>query len=91
MRIHREKLSAELKSTAHEIKLVKSIFRESGQPRLKWGHYGQLSSLKSAATILCSIQAHFRGRIHMKGSSLEEQARFIEGCFEEYKLEEQAA
>ena len=93
MRINREKLAKQINLVVADIKELKSIFRESGQPRLK-DHYMmwcRLGRLKDDVTLLCSIQAHSRGRIHKKGSSLEEQADFIDGCYEDYKMEKQAA
>ncbi len=57
--------------TNKAIREYKEVFRESGQPRLHGnGWYSGLRHLKEEATLLYSIRAHQRGRIHVqKGSS----------------------
>jgi hypothetical protein len=81
-----------LKKTAEEIIHLKGIFREPHQPRLSWKHRHELAYAKQRATILCSIQAHRRGKIHLRHfGTLEEQAAFIGDQWKTYELEEAAA
>lgn len=76
MKLDIQKLKKALRDTAGDIKKLKTEMRQSGyNPSAK--EYRQLGLLKYEATRLCSIRAHGRGRVHMKGSTLEDQADYI--------------
>jgi DNA gyrase/topoisomerase IV subunit A len=90
MKMNIQKLKQDLNNVAAKIVEVKAILREPHQPRKTWRTQPELESLKYEATRLCSIRASHRGKIHMKGKTLEEQAEFV-GDTSEYMLEEEAA
>lgn len=85
------KLKTDLKTITQEILAVKAILRESGQPRKTYRTYNELKALKRRATLLCSIRAHHRGKIHLKDSTLDKQAAFIGDAWEDYQHTDKAA
>ncbi len=66
------KLKAEMKVVEAEVRRLKAVFRESGQPNLTWRVRSSLSAEQSRATLLYSIRAHHRGRLHLKERFLRE-------------------
>ena len=88
MRTNIPKLKQDINETAARLKVIKGIYRESGQPNLKWENVRDRQALKKRATLLCSLRAHLRGKIHLKGTTAEEQQALIEKAWQEYRLGE---
>ena len=65
MSVNTNQIRTDLKETAVQIRALKAIFRESGQPRLTWRVRDDLWALKQRATDLCIYRAHLRGKLHM--------------------------
>ncbi len=85
MRIDIKKLKIKLCETAVAIVMLKQLLRESGQPKVTYKTYRELKTLKQRATVLCSLRAHCRGKIHLQGSSVEKQAEFVSKASEEFQ------
>lgn len=83
MRIDQKKIKARIHYVVSEIKEWKDIRRK---PPGGWANPGELA-LRDEATLLCSIQAHRRKKIHLqkKWKTLEEQAAFIGDNWKEYE------
>ena len=90
LKINLEKLREDMKNTADELRGLKSILRESGQPRVDWRIYASLGKLKIQATKLCSLRAHARERLH-RPSVLDfvAQGAYIADLLPQYALEAQ--
>jgi uncharacterized membrane protein YccC len=83
------RLRNDLQNVAQELKEVKKLFREPGQPQVNWSLGQRLSRLKKRATMLCSIRAHRRRRIHLSRlfKCLDEQQEFIQTEAVKYELQ----
>ena len=72
-----ERLVCDLKTTAALLSVLKRMLRTSGH-RTSPLEARDLRDLKARATRLCCLRAHLRGRLHLRSSSLEEQAAFVD-------------
>jgi hypothetical protein len=90
-KINIAQLKADLRTVVTEIKEVKAILREPHQPRKDWRTQGRLESLKRKATQLCSLRAHHRGKVHLRGKTYEEQAQVFAAIMEAYVVKDAAA
>lgn len=90
LKINVEKLREDMKDTAQELRGLKGIMRESGQPRFTWRVRASIGDLKVKATKLCSLRAHTRGRLH-RPSLLDSAAQeaYIADLLPKYALEAQ--
>lgn len=90
LKINTVKLREDLKTTAEELRALKGILRESGQPRVTWRTHASLGSLKAKATKLYSLRAHARSRLH-RPSVLDSAAQgaYIADLLQQYALEAQ--
>jgi len=70
-------LRSDLSTTAALLHALKRAMRTSGH-RMTRLEGRTLVELKGRATRLCALRAHLRGRIHLRGSTLEEQADFVD-------------
>lgn len=94
MTLNIEKLKTEINETAAELKSLKTLLRESHQPRVTYKTYVDRKALKNHATVLCSLRAHSRGKIHLRGLTAEQQYELVRAACEEYQrgeLQEAAA
>lgn len=80
------KLKAEINETAARLKAIKKVYREPHQPNVTWATVKDYIPLKRRATILCSLRAHLRGKIHLRGSTTEQQLELVKTAWEEYRL-----
>ena len=71
------RLVSDLKSTAALLTALKRVLRTSGH-QMSVMEARDLFSFKQRATKLCALRAHLRGRLHLRGMSLEEQAAFVD-------------
>lgn len=85
MTIDIQKLKTEINETSVEIRKLKAVLRESGQPNVTWRTYSELRSMKGHATVLCSLRAHCRGKIHMRGQTSQEQLELIGDAWSQYQ------
>jgi hypothetical protein len=87
MRINLELLHYDILEAERELRALKELFREPGQPRVEGASGWRRKRLRDWATKLYSIRAHARGRIHLarRFSSLEEQAALIEKSRKAYE------
>jgi hypothetical protein len=74
LKIDRQKLRTDIHAVVTEIRALKAICRESGQPRLTWRVWTDLGAAKLHATALCALAAHARGRIHL-ASKMDAEAQ----------------
>jgi hypothetical protein len=83
------RLKNDLKNVALELKDMKKIFREPEQPRVTLKLYQECAELKQQATMLCSIRAHSRRKIHLLRlfKNLDEQEAFIKEEAAKYLLQ----
>jgi hypothetical protein len=58
LKIDRQKLRTHIHAVVAEIRALKAVFRESGQPRLTWRVRADLGAAKERATRLCALAAH---------------------------------
>ena len=73
-----KRIRLDIRATALAIQTLKHRFRESHQPNLQPGDHYALMKLKHRATLLCSLRASMRGKIHLKRfASAEEQSKFV--------------
>jgi hypothetical protein len=72
-----ERLVVDLKTTAALLVALKRILRSSGH-RTTPLEARERSRLKERATRLNALRAHLRGRIHLRGMTLDEQAAFVD-------------
>lgn len=79
------KLKTELKETAEEIKKLKAVLRESGQPNVTWRTHHELRAMKGHATVLCSLRANCRGKIHVRGQTSQEQLELIGDAWKQFE------
>lgn len=92
LKIDRTRLRTDIHTTTAEIRALKAIFRESGQPRLTWRVRADLGAAKERATRLCMLSAHARGRVHLAGKmDAEGQLALISDLLPEYALPEPEA
>lgn len=92
MKIDRALLRADIAATTQQIRELKEIMRESGQPRLTWRVRADLAAAKMQATLLCSVAAHARGRLHRpKVQDKEAQERFVADALLKYERPEPQA
>jgi hypothetical protein len=70
-------LRTDLSTTAALLVALKRAIRSPGH-RMTSLEGRTLVELKARATRLCALHAHLRGRIHLRGSTLEEQAAFVD-------------
>jgi len=75
--IRLDTLVCDLKTTAALLLALKRVLRSSGH-RITRLEATDLQRLKLRATRLCCLRAHLRGRIHLRGMTLDEQAAFID-------------
>lgn len=82
------RLKNDLQNVAQELKEVKGLFREPGQPQVNSRLGQRFFSLKQRATMLCSIRAHQRKRIHLSRlfQNLDAQESFIQKDAAAYAL-----
>lgn len=88
MALNIKKLKTEINETALELIALKRILRESGQPRVTYKTHVDRKALKHHATVLCSLRAHCRGKIHLRGLTVEQQYELVRKACEEYQLGE---
>jgi hypothetical protein len=83
------RLKNDLQIVAQELKEVKKLFRETGQPQVNYRLGQRLVSLKKRATMLCSIRAHHRNKIHLSRlfQTIDEQEKFIQKEAAKYVLQ----
>lgn len=76
-RYNRKALSNDINNCANQILEVKSILRESGQPRREpyGATEGRLRHLKKEATELCCLAAAIRGKLHLRNNETLEQVK----------------
>jgi hypothetical protein len=85
MSIDIQKLKIEIKRTEAELRALKALFRESGQPRVVRTHWvaeekrydgtgRRFARARGEATLLYMLRASLRGRLHRRTLTLEEQA-----------------
>lgn len=87
LKIDRTRLRTHIHAVTTEIRALKAIFRESGQPRLTWRVRADLEAAKGRATRLCALAAHARGRLHLPGKmDAEAQLAFVQPLLPEYAL-----
>ncbi len=79
------KLKTEINQTAARLKDIKKLYREPHQPNVTWSNVKDYFPLKKRATVLCSLRAHSRGKIHLRGSTAEQQAELVCKAIEEFK------
>jgi hypothetical protein len=72
-----ERLVGDLKTTAALLVALKRRLRTSGH-RTSPLEAQELSRWKARATRLNALRAHLRGKIHLRGMSLDEQAAFVD-------------
>lgn len=85
LKIDRTRLRADIHAITTEIRALKAVFRESGQPRLTWRVRADLGAAKERATRLCALAAHARGRLHLPGKmDAETQLAFVQPLLPEY-------
>ena len=86
LNIDRPKLRADIKAATNHLRDLKKVMRERGQPRVTWKIRAEIYTWKAQATMLCSLMAHSRGRIHRPGKmTMEEQAAFVDPVQEQYQ------
>ena len=85
MTIDIKKLKTELNETAIEIRKLKDVLRESGQPHVTHRTHYDLRALKRHATVLCSLRASCRGKIHLTGLTSQEQLELIGDAWKQYE------
>ena len=78
----------DLKHTAKELQEMKRLFREPEQPRVTLALYRERSALRQRATVLCSIRAHHRNKIHLANQfeTLDAQWEYIKIEVNPYEL-----
>ncbi len=86
-----KKLKVDINETAAALKAMKKLYREPHQPNVTWENVKNYRPFKKRATILCSLRAHLRGKIHLKGSTAEEQEALVRAAWQEYQLGESQA
>jgi hypothetical protein len=87
MKLDIARLKNDLKCTADELQEIKRLFREPNQPRVHLALYQRRRALRQKATMLCSIRAHHRNKIHLRGfSDLNAQLAFIQSEVSVYVL-----
>lgn len=93
MKIDIQKLTADIKFAEHELRELKKVFHEKGQPNLTSAHYANRSYLKKQATELYSLRAQLRHRVHSKQTcpDLETQAKYTQRLWKYYEFKVQAA
>jgi hypothetical protein len=89
MRYNRVLLKKDIATDTTNIRALKKLRGESFQPHFGWKEHRDLKDLKRRATIRCSVAAHLRGRIHLAGTTAEDQAKLIEKVLPQYALPEQ--
>lgn len=81
------KLVHEIKTLAADLKATKMPLRERWEGGM--GHLqAHLAHGKRRATLLCSLRAHTRGRVHIQGSTLEAQEALVASCRAEFEVDD---
>ncbi len=89
LKIDRTRLRADIHALVADIRALKAIFHESGQPRLTWRVRADLQAAKDRATRLCMLSAHARGRLHLAGKvDQEAQLARVQDLLPQYALPE---
>jgi hypothetical protein len=83
------RLVSDLKTLAALLTALKKVLRTSGHQTSSM-EARALRDLKARATRLCALRAQLRGRLHLKGMSLEEQAAFVDEERQLYQIGEAA-
>lgn len=92
LKIDRARLRADIKATSQQLRELKEVTRESGQPRLTWRVRADIAEAKSRATLLCSLAAHARGRLHRPAVlDAEAQGAYVAQALAGYALPEPPA
>ena len=83
------RLKNDLQMVAQELKEIKRLFCEPGQPQVNSRLGQRRYSLKQRATMLCSLRAHQRNKIHLSRLfvSLTQQQEFIQKEAAKYALQ----
>jgi hypothetical protein len=84
-----DRLVSDLKTTAALLTALKRVLRTSGHKTSPL-EARDLRDLKARATRLCCLRAHLRGRLHLRGMSLDEQAAFVDDERQVYTRKEAA-
>jgi len=89
LKIDRDKLGRDIRAITCELRDLKKILRENGQPRVTWRTYADISAAKRRATLLYSLAAHCRGRLHRPSKmTLEDQHALVRELLEDYQVPE---
>lgn len=87
-KIDMKKLRAAIHDTVATLQELKKRQRESHQPRWNRGHDDwALAKAKTRATILCSIRAEMRGRLHRQATTHEQQLVLIQATLNSFARE----
>lgn len=86
MMIDSIRVKIEIKVVAQELKEMKNIFTEPKQPKVTLALYRKREDLRRQATILCSIRAHQRGKLHQRGTTLAQQEELIQEQLKQYEV-----
>lgn len=88
--IDRAAVVATIHQLVGEIKELKGFQREAHQPRFGLNEDRRLRSAKRRATVLCSIRAAMRGRLHC-AETLDKQQEMIRTAIGEFQQQQNAA
>lgn len=88
MPINMKLLKEHLRDAADRARAAKKPFRESGQPNLTWAARVECAAAKEHATLLCSVRAHLRGKVHRKDLDLAGQAAYVGEAWRAYEIVE---
>lgn len=87
IRFDTAKLVQEIKTLAADLKATKMPLRERWEGDM--GHLqAHLAFGKRRATLLCSLRAHTRGRVHIQGSALDAQEALVAACRAEFEVDD---
>ena len=80
-----DRLVGDLKSTSALLATLKRMLRTAGHQTSPL-EASELYRLKARATRLCALRAQLRGRLHLRGMTLDEQAAFVDDERQLYTL-----
>jgi len=85
---NRKLLKQDIAKDTSTIKALKQLRQESHQPRFGWKETRDLKDAKRRATIHHAMAAHLNNKIHLAGTTREDQMKLIEKVLPQYKLED---
>lgn len=90
LNVDRLRLRSDIQAVSKQLRELKAITRESGQPRMTWRTRADIEAAKARATLLCSLMAHCRGRLHRPATlDMAAQAAYVAAVLDHYAPEAQ--